>query len=145
MMHQLNIKRKKWIQISKMLGVIGLLIHFCAVMADAVPIYESRVDHYRTGVNLHETILNTGNVNPANFGLIFTLPASGNISNELLYVPNLTINNAIHNVIYVTTRASMVYAYDADRAGPALWIKKLNGGIKSTPVIDPKPLALLGK
>ena len=137
-MHQLNIKRKKWIQISKMLGVIGLLIHFCAVMADAVPIYESRVDHYRTGVNLHETILNTGNVNPANFGLIFTLPASGNISNELLYVPNLTINNAIHNVIYVTTSTNMVYAYDADRAGPALWIKQLNGNIRSTPVIDPK-------
>ena len=69
-MNQLTIKRK-WIQISKKLGVIGLLSHFCAVMADAVPIYESRGDHYRTGVNLHETLLNTGNVNPANFGLIF--------------------------------------------------------------------------
>ena len=140
-MNQPTIKRKKWIQISKTLGVIGLLSHFCAIMADVVPIYESRGDHYRTGVNLHETILNTSNVNPANFGLIFTLPVNGNISNQLLYVPNLTINNAIHNVIYVTTRASMVYAYDADRAGPALWIKNLNnGGIgtRSTPVIDPK-------
>ena len=137
-MHQLTIKPKKWFQISKMLGVIGLLSHFCAVMADAVPIYESRSDHNRTGVNLHETILNTSNVNPANFGLIFTLPVNGYISNELLYVPNLTINNAIHNVIYVTTRTNMVYAYDADRAGPALWVQQLNGGIKSTPVIDPK-------
>lgn len=46
-------------------------------LADAIPIYESRVDHYRTGANLKETLLNTGNVNAQNFGLLFTLPVNG--------------------------------------------------------------------
>lgn len=68
----------------------------------------------RTGQNTNETILTTSNVNSTQFGKLFTLKVDGQIYAQPLYVPQLTINGATHNVLIVATEADSVYAFDAD-------------------------------
>ncbi len=75
----------------------------------------------RTGVNPNETILNTSNVNTNSFGLLFKLYVNGQIYAQPLYVPNMTIAGAVHNVVFVATMHNYVYAFDADTPGPPLW------------------------
>ena len=113
------------------------------------------------GANLSETLLTPANVNPASFGRIFSLPVDAAIYAQPLYVPNITVNGKIHNVVYVATMKDSVYAFDADSPGAPLWAinyanaipgaspvqitdyvntNSLNiagtSGIESTPVID---------
>jgi hypothetical protein len=113
-----------------------------------------------TNANLSETALNTGNVSVGTFGLVFSLAVDDNVFAQPLYVPNVTINQVSHNVIYVATMSDTVFAFDAD-SGTRLWAQSLltaagaapvpmqnyaysgnrsivgNLGILSTPVIDP--------
>jgi len=108
----------------------------------------------RTGQNLNETILTRANVNPAQFGKLFSQPVTGSIHGQPLYMPRVTIpGNGVHNVVYVATDTDSVYAFDADSNGGAgakpLWhISLLTNtspsgtyatryGIFGTPVIDP--------
>lgn len=114
----------------------------------------------RTGQNLNETVLTTGNVNPAQFGKLFSYPVDGQIYAQPLYVANVSIpNQGNHNVVYVATEHDSVYAFDADgRTTTPLWQNSYaNGssvttvpsslftcgslhpevGITGTPVIDP--------
>jgi hypothetical protein len=75
-----------------------------------------------TGANLNETILNTSNVVSGTFGLVFKLPVVGSLYAQPLYVPRVAIpKRGMHNVVYVATMSDMLYAFDADTAGPALW------------------------
>jgi outer membrane protein assembly factor BamB len=78
----------------------------------------------RTGTNPNETILNPGNVNTTSFGLLFTMPIVGRVYGQPLVVSGLTIQGAAHNVVYVATEQSMVYAFDAD-TGTQLWSRTL--------------------
>lgn len=111
-------------------------------------------DAGRTGQNLNEKILTTTNVNSTGFGKVGFLAVTGLVDAEPLYVPNLTINGASHNVVFVVTEHDMAYAFDADTFAQ-LWSASLVGageqpsdnrgcgqvtpeiGITSTPVIDP--------
>ena len=101
-------------------------------------------DHYRTGANLNETILNTSNVNYSEFGLLFSLPVDNPIVTQTLYAPGVSVKNVLHNVVYISTTGGSVYAYDADQSGPPLWVDHfaaatpgVKWSIESTPVIDP--------
>lgn len=117
-------------------------------------------DDARTGQNLNETVLTTGNVNETQFGKLFSYPVDGQIYGEPLYVPGVSVpGQGLHNVVYVVTENDSVYAFDADGAVTALlWQVNFltNGqqtlsdtdiggcanitpqvGITSTPVIDP--------
>ena len=121
-------------------------------------------DNARTGQNTSETILNTTNVNVNQFGKLFTMPADGQVYAQPLYVPGVTINGSVHNVVILATENDSVYAYDADSSGAPLWrasmVDAAHGagagemalnsattigcsdlqpliGITSTPVIDP--------
>jgi len=113
----------------------------------------------RTGVNGSETILTPSNVNSTNFGKLFSQAVDGNIYAQPLYMPSLTINGAVHNVVFVATENDSVYAFDADSNTGAnaqpLWQTSLippggttvsdnyctdinpQYGITGTPVIDP--------
>jgi hypothetical protein len=77
-------------------------------------------DAGHTGQNLSEHILNCSNVNPRDFGKLFTQPIDGFAYAQPLYVPNVKIdvpggdNNGIHNVLFVATEHDSVYAFDAD-------------------------------
>ncbi len=107
-------------------------------------------DLTRQGANVNETFLTPANVNAVKFGKRFAYPVDGQIYGQPLYVPNLTINGAAHNAVFVTTENDSVYAFDADGGG-TLWKKSMGAaqsntndpdgvgpilGILSTPVID---------
>jgi hypothetical protein len=84
-------------------------------------------DWGRTGQNLNETTLTPANVNPKQFGLIYTFNLDsyttsdrrsvfngGDIYGQPLYVPDVTINGVRRNVLYVVTQHDTVFAFDAD-------------------------------
>jgi hypothetical protein len=91
----------------------------------------------RLGQNLQETILTTTSVNATNFGKIFSWTTDGSIYAQPLYLPNVTINGSVHNVLYVVTEADGIYAFDADSKtqNPApLWYTSLVNGSTVIPV-----------
>lgn len=123
-------------------------------------------DNSRTGLNSNETMLSpqplfcseetclaqsvkyclTSGV-ACHFGKLFTYPVDGNIYAQPLFVPNVLINGARHNVVYVTTDNNIVYAFDAESAipvssGQPLWKQpfgstgKTGFEVYGTPVID---------
>ena len=112
-------------------------------------------DEARTGEDLTETALTPRTVNAKYFGKVGFLPTQGLVDAEPLYVSNLTIKGAKHNVVFVATEHDMVYAFDADTYA-TLWQVSLLGpdekpsddrgcgqvkpeiGITSTPAIDLK-------
>ena len=111
-------------------------------------------DSARTGQNLNETTLTTGNVNSSTFGMLFVIAADGAVDAQPLYLPNLSISGKTHNVLFVATEHGSVYGFDAD-TGTQLWqVSTLASGettsddrgcnqvspeigVTSTPVIDP--------
>ena len=142
-----------------------LIILSAPALVAQVSVLTQHNDNSRTGQNQQETILNTSTVNVANFGKLFSLPVTGNIFAQPLYVPGLTIGGATHNVVYVATAENNVYAFDADSGNTTpLWVVGQNAlgspvpsqdicvtdpvecpytdvmpwiGILATPVIDP--------
>ena len=103
--------------------------------APAITTYQN--GNGRLGQNLQETILTPANVNAANFGMLFNWPTDGNVYAQPLYVPNVTINGSVHNVVYVVTEADGIYAFDADsqtlNPNP-LWYTSLVNGTTVTPI-----------
>jgi hypothetical protein len=105
----------------------------------------------RTSANQSETVLNTSNVNPAQFGLLYSRQVDGQLYAQPLYLANVSIQGKTQNVIYVATMHNSVYAFAADGAAASapLWQVNLGPsapfsfpelqpecGILSTPVID---------
>jgi hypothetical protein len=91
----------------------------------------------RLGQNLQESILTPANINSTSFGLLFNWPTDGNIYAQPLYVPNVTINGSVHNVVYIATEADGIYAFDADSQSlnpTPLWYTSLVNGTTVTPV-----------
>jgi len=142
-----------------MAGALALALSFGSA---AQPVLQRGYDAGVSGANLAETTLNTSNVAPNKFGLVFTLPVDDNVFAQPLYVPNVAIPlRGIHNVVYVATMSDTLYAFDADAGGAPLWSVNVatlvgampvpianwvfggnrniigNLGILSTPVIDP--------
>ena len=113
-------------------------------------------DNARDGAYLDEVSLTPSNVNATQFGKILSYPVNGQIYAQPLYLPQVTVNGATHNVVYVGTQNNYLYAFDADATastpttfwqltpatlGPSLYKGDLGGpypniGILSTPVID---------
>jgi hypothetical protein len=110
-------------------------------------------DIARTGQNLTETKLTQANVNSQTFGLLRNLVVDGKVDAEPLYLSQLSVSGANHNVVFIATEHDSVYAFDSD-TGVQLWKVSLLGsgettsdnrgcdqvspeiGITSTPVID---------
>ncbi len=118
-----------------------------------------RNDNEHTGQYPNETILNTTNVNQSQFGKRVSYPVDGQMYAQPLYIPNLSIGGATHNVVFAATENDSVYAFDADQTSAVapLWKTSLLPGgavpvpyaatscgdlqpiigITGTPVIDP--------
>ena len=156
---------RKRIAASAVLSMLVFLV--AALRADSqVNVTTAHNDIGRTGQNLNETILTTSNVNPTQFGKLFSQPVDGEVYAQPLYISGIAVNGASHNVLYVATENDSVYALDADMNGGAnaspLWfasmLSTLHGaavgaaaipssmvssdiqplvGITATPVIDP--------
>jgi len=93
-------------------------------------------DNFRTGQDVHETLLTTRNVNTHSFGRRVTYPVDGQVYAQPLYVPNVSINGQSHNVVYVVTEHDTVYAFDADADAPVapLWKHSfLSSGVTTAP------------
>lgn len=95
----------------------------------------------RDGANTHEFALTTANVKTATFGKLFSCTVDGAVYAQPLWMPNLTMGVAKHNVVIVATMHDSVYAFDADsNANPCvpLWHANLidtsHGGAGETSV-----------
>src|SRR5689334_25187468 len=72
-------------------------------------------DNYRTGTNSHESVLTPANVNRTQFGKLGSVPVSGCIFAQPLYVPAVPIGgDRSRDLILLATTTNMVYAYDAN-------------------------------
>jgi hypothetical protein len=98
------------------------------------PVLQRGYDAAVSGATLSEIKLNTSNVTPSTFGLVFTLPVDDAIFAQPLYVPHVVINHVLHNVLYVATMSDTLYAFDADAGGTPLWTLDLASLVGATPV-----------
>ena len=133
-------------------------------VTDLPGVFTYHNDISRTGANIQEYGLPPSLVTTATFGKLFSCDADGAIYAQPLWVANLMIGGASHNVVFVATERDSLYAFDAD-ANPCVtyWKTGANGvgsllptgetwatssdvscgdlvpdiGITSTPVIDP--------
>jgi predicted RecA/RadA family phage recombinase len=108
---------------------VATALLFCVLALSAfaqTPVLTQHNDTMRTGQNTTETILNTSNVNVSQFGKIFAMPTDGQVYAQPLYVPGVTINGAVHNVLIVATENDSVYAYDADSSSNSVPLWKAN-------------------
>jgi hypothetical protein len=100
----------------------------------------------RTGEDLAEAILSPANVNPTQFGKLFTDAVDGAIYAQPLYMAKVAIpGQGLHNVVFVATENDSVYAFDADHPSPALWHDSFISpalGITSVPSTQPWQLDL---
>lgn len=114
---------------------LGAFVLFCIVAVPAfgqTPVLTQHNDNARTGQNTSETILTTTNVNTSQFGKLFALPVDGQVYAQPLYVPGVSINGGVHNVVIVATENDSVYAFDADSSSavlcgtrrPAWWMQR---------------------
>jgi hypothetical protein len=71
-------------------------------------------DLSRDGSNTSEYALTTTNVNTSTFGKLFSCQADAAIYAQPLWVANLNISGAQHNIVVGTTMHDTVYAFDAD-------------------------------
>jgi hypothetical protein len=129
-------------------------------VTDLDGVFTHHNDTSRTGQNTKEYALTASTVKTATFGRLFSCTTDASAYAQPLWVANLSVNGAAHNVIYVATQHNTVYAFDADSSScQNLWgaPKSLNPsgetwvtssdascgdltpdiGIVSTPVIDP--------
>lgn len=88
--------------------------------ANAQSVWTYRNDIGRTSANINETILKPSNVNATQFGKLISIPVDGQIYAQPLYLPNVTIGGAQHNVIFIATQNDSVYAID-DTSYSILW------------------------
>ena len=115
------------------LSCVGIALCFSQVN---VPTHHN--DNNRTGANLNETTLNTSNVNPSLFGLLFTIPVDAQVYAQPLYMSNVTIKGATHNVLYVATENNTIYALDAETPGASpLWQINLGTPVNCGPNVVP--------
>ncbi|MGH8288210.1 MAG: pyrrolo-quinoline quinone [Steroidobacteraceae bacterium] len=91
-------------------------------VTDLAGVYTYHNDLARDGVNQQEYALTPGDVNSSSFGKLFSCTVDGAIYAQPLWVANLQVNGAPHNVVFVATEHDSLYAFDAD-ASPCepLW------------------------
>ena len=83
-------------------------------VTDLAGVYTYHNDLARDGANTHEYALTPANVNTSSFGKLTSCAVDGVINGQPLWVANLTVNGAKHNVVFVTTQHDSLYAFDAD-------------------------------
>ena len=89
-------------------------------VTDLAGVFTYRNDASRDGVNASEYALTAGSagsggsVGTGTFGKLFSCIADGAIYAQPLWAANLTINGAVHNVVFVASAHDSLFAFDAD-------------------------------
>src|SRR5438270_1560748 len=83
-------------------------------VTDYPGMFTYHADKFRSGVNLQEFALTSATVKASTFGKLFSRAVDGQIYAQPLHVANLTIAGSKHNVVFVATEHSSVYAFEAD-------------------------------
>ncbi|MEP6917080.1 MAG: pyrrolo-quinoline quinone, partial [Acidobacteriota bacterium] len=87
-----------------------------------------------------ETTLTTAAVTGATFGKLYGYYVDGAVHAQPLYVGSARVGGSgVHNVLFVATMSDKVYAFDADQAGPPLWLRDLTderAGVTPVPIVD---------
>src|ERR1700680_4909937 len=118
-----------------MAGAVALALAFGPAAQAAPAVLQRGYDAGLSGATLAESTLNTSNVAPNTFGLVFTLPVDDNVLAQPLYVPNVAIPpQGIHNVVYVATMSDTLYAFDAHAGGAPLWSVNFANLVGAIPV-----------
>jgi hypothetical protein len=83
----------------------------------------AQYDNFRTGADLHETVLTPSSVNTRDFGKLFSRTVDGDVFAQPLYVPSLAIPGVgRRNVVFAATEHDSVYAFDVNGKHDApLW------------------------
>jgi hypothetical protein len=120
------------------LGIMGAAGLLWGRQASAqVNVTQYHYDSSGTGQNLGETTLTPDNVNPTQFGKLFTDAVDGFVYTQPLYLSGVMTASGPHNVVYVGTTHDSVYAFDADDGG-LLWQRSfINSAAGIIPVPTP--------
>jgi hypothetical protein len=94
-------------------------------VSDLPGVYTYHNNLARNGANTQEYALTPALVGSSTFGKLFTCSTDGAIYAQPLWVANLTINGAKHNVVYVATQHDGLFAFDAD-ANPCVRLWNVN-------------------
>ena len=141
---------------TQILSSLVLSFSLSAVSAAQVDVLTQHNGNMRTGANLHEMELTPGNVNQAQFGMLFKRVLDDQLYTQPLLVANVAVDGGTHDVVFVTTVNNSVYAFDANdpEATAPIWhvnfgtpanlhsanfgCLDINGqmGIIGTPVVD---------
>ena len=90
--------------------------------SQTVSVLTQHNDNNRSGWNANETALTTTNVNPQQFGEVFTVSVDDQVYAQPLVVGHVNIGGSYHNVVLVATVNNTVYAFDGDD-GTVFWQK----------------------
>jgi len=115
-------------------------------VTDLQGVYTYHNDAARDGANAQEYALNPSNVNTNSFGKLTSCAVDGAIYTQPLWIPQVTIGGARHNVILVATQHDGLFAFDAD-AVPCLqlWsVSLIDAGHGGTAGETPVPSANVG-
>ena len=125
--------------------IVAMLLCEVCVARDVLT---NNYDNFRTGANLHESMLTNANVNPASFGRLFHFDVDGPILAQPLVVENVAFpDGKRREAVFIATANNSLFAFDAKVGDQApLWQRQLlkmpggpalqPNGIYSTPVID---------
>lgn len=95
-------------------------------VTDLAGIFTYHNDLSRDGANTQEYALSPSTINNSSFGKLFSCGVDGAIYAQPLWVANLMVNGAQHNVIFVATQHDSLYAFDADDSScQQLWTVSL--------------------
>ena len=83
-------------------------------VTDLQGVYTYHNDLARDGVNALEYALTISNANTSTFGKLFSCTVDGAVYAQPLWVANVNISGAVHNVIFVATEHDSLFAFDAD-------------------------------
>src|SRR6185437_15076444 len=81
-------------------------------VTDLAGVYTYHNDLARDGANQQEYALTPSNINSSGFGKLFACTVDGVIQAQPLWVANLRVAGAAHNVVFVATQHDSLYAFD---------------------------------
>jgi hypothetical protein len=116
------------------------LVEMCAHAQ--VNVLTAHNDTARTGQNLNETILTPSNVNPTQFGKLFSHSVNGNIFAQPLYVSQVPMtsptgaSNGVHNIVIVAPTGNYLYGSPESYLGDSVYAfdADTNGGQNANPL-----------